>query len=222
VSDIIDSIKQGAEQVLSSIDQEGHIKSAIQGLRSQWSEVDRRRRINQLSSQVKTLQTEMKQLTEALGLQTLSLYDAGKISNPELARLCERIGELRGEIKERRSELTDLKAQTASSSAQCPQCQAEVAANAEFCPKCGTRVRMATTEPAPAATSPTQKTVRLRCPKCKTILPQEAGFCPTCGVKLKMPQSAPAANRFCASCGAEMSAAARFCPVCGQSSEDAS
>ena len=222
MSDIIDSIKQGAEQVLSSIDQEGHIKSAIHGLKSQWSEVERRRRINQLNGQVKTLQTEMKQLTEALGLQTLSLYDSGKINNPELARLCERIGELRTEIKERRSELNDLKAQTVSTSAQCPQCQAEVAADAEFCPKCGTRVRMATTEPAPAVSSAAQTTVRLRCPKCKTILPPEAGFCPTCGVKLKMPASAPAAKQFCASCGAEMGASARFCPVCGQAAEDAS
>jgi RNA polymerase subunit RPABC4/transcription elongation factor Spt4 len=217
MSDLIDSIKQGAEQVLSSIDQEGHIKSAIQGLRSQWTEVERRRRITQLNGQVKTLQTEMKQLTEALGLQTISLFDAGKIKNPELARLCERIDELRGEIQERRSELTELKALTSTPTNQCPQCQAEVAADAEFCPKCGTRVRMVQTEPAPAASPAQQKTVRLRCPKCKTVLPADAGFCPTCGVKLKMPQSATAPKRFCASCGAEMGASARFCPVCGQS-----
>jgi RNA polymerase subunit RPABC4/transcription elongation factor Spt4 len=219
VSDLIDSIKQGAEQVLSNIDQEGHIKSAIQGIRNQWTEVDRRRRINQLNSQVKTLQTEMKQLTEALGLQTLSLFDAGKISNPELARLCERIGELRTEIQERRSELNNLKAQAVTASSQCPKCQAEVPATAEFCPKCGTRVRMAQTEPASGAPPAAQQRVRLRCPKCKTILPPDAGFCPTCGAKLKMPQNAPTSKQFCASCGAEMGASARFCPVCGQAAK---
>jgi rRNA maturation endonuclease Nob1 len=221
MSDIIDSIKQGAEQVLSSIDQEGHIKSAIKGLQSQWTEVDRRRRVNQLNGQIKTMQTEMRQLTEALGLQTLSLYDAGKITSPELARLCERIDELRDDISARRTELTELKSMAVNVS-QCPQCQAQVETDAEFCPKCGTRVRMLKTEAAAETAPPSQPKVRLRCPKCKTILPAEAGFCPTCGVKLKMPGTAAPAKRFCAACGAEMSAAARFCPVCGQPSEGSS
>jgi len=221
MSDIFDSIKQGAEQVLSSIDQEGHIKSAIKGLQSQWTEVDRRRRVNQLNGQVKTMQTEMKQLTEALGLQTLSLYDAGKITSPELARLCERIDELRDDISARRAELTELKSMAVDAS-KCPQCQAQVATDAEFCPKCGTRVRMLKTEPAAEAAPAKPATVRLRCPKCKTILPADAGFCPTCGVKLKMPEGAPVAKHFCSGCGAEMSAGARFCPVCGQPAEDSS
>ena len=212
MSDIIDSLKQGANQVLSNIDQEGHLKSAIEGLRTQWSEVERRRKLGQLGNQVKTLQTEMKQLTEALGLQVLSLYDAGKISHPELARLCERIDELRSEIAERRTELNELKAQTATMTSQCPKCQAQVTAGSEFCPKCGTSLQ---TQPPPAGT-PSQTVTRLRCPKCKTVLSKGTTFCPTCGVKLKMPSSATAPKHFCASCGAQIGADAQFCPACGQ------
>jgi RNA polymerase subunit RPABC4/transcription elongation factor Spt4 len=212
MSDIIDSLKQGANQVLSNIDQEGHLKSAIEGLRTQWSEVERRRKLGQLGNQIKNLQTEMKQLTEALGLQVLSLYDAGKISHPELARLCERIDELRSEITERRTELNEIKAQTSTATTTCPKCQAQMASESEFCPKCGSSVR---TQPPPAST-PSPTVTRLRCPKCKTVLSEGTGFCPTCGVKLKMPSSASTSKHFCASCGAQIGANAQFCPACGQ------
>jgi len=219
VSDIFGSIKEGANQVLSSIDQQGHLKSVIDGLRTQWSEVDRRRRTNQLSAEIKGLRDEMKRLTEALGLQVLSLYDAGKITHPELARLCERINELRDDIETRNAELAQLKAQAAAAATHCPQCQAPVGADAEFCPKCGTRVRAAEKQqPPPAGPSP-QTVVRLRCPKCKTIVSPGSGFCPTCGVKLKMPQPSASVKRFCAACGAQMSADARFCPVCGHAAQ---
>ncbi len=212
MSDIIDSLKQGASQVLSNIDQEGHLKSAIEGLRTQWSEVDRRRKLGQLGNQIKNLQAEMKQLTEALGLQVLSLYDAGKISHPELARLCERIDELRSEITERRTELNELKSQVDAATAQCPKCQAQITSGSEFCPKCGSSLKA---QPSPAST-PSQTVTRLRCPKCKTVLSEGTAFCPTCGVKLKMPSSASAPKHFCASCGAQIGDDAQFCPVCGQ------
>jgi RNA polymerase subunit RPABC4/transcription elongation factor Spt4 len=215
VSDIIDSIKDGANQLLSSVDQQGHIKSAIDGLRTQWSEVERRRRVNQLTAQIKGLQDEMKRLTEALGLQVLSLYDAGKITHVELARLCERIDELRDETEAHKQELAQLKAQTSPTPTRCPQCQAAISPDAEFCPRCGARVGSAVRQPAAQAPASQRTVVRLRCPKCKAIVPEGSGFCPNCGVKLKMPQSTAAAARFCGACGAQMSADARFCPVCG-------
>lgn len=189
MSDIIDSIKDGANQVLSNIDQQGHIRSALDGLRSQWSEVERRRHVNQLTGQIKSLQEETKRLTEALGLQVLSLYDAGKITHVELTRLCERIDELREEVETHKAELAQLKEQASPS---------------------------ADPQPAAQALAGQRTVVRLRCPKCKAIVPEGSGFCPSCGVKLKMPQASSAsAVRFCATCGAQMSADARFCPVCG-------
>lgn len=220
MSDIFDSIKDGANQVLSSIDQQGHIKSAFEGLRTQWSEIERRRRTNQLSAQIKGLQDEMKRLTEALGLQVLSLYDAGKLTHAELARLCERIDELRDEIESQKGELAQLKAQASLAPAHCPQCQAPLSTDAEFCLKCGARVRAGDRQQAAQATAGHHTVVRLRCPKCKTIVPAGSGFCPTCGVKLKMPQSSASVKRFCAACGAQMGADARFCPVCGRAARD--
>jgi RNA polymerase subunit RPABC4/transcription elongation factor Spt4/septal ring factor EnvC (AmiA/AmiB activator) len=220
VSDIIESIKQGADQVLSNIDQQGRLKSTLEGLKSQWTEVERRRHTNQLNNEIKNAQSEMKQLTTALGLQTLSLYDAGKIHRPELARLCERINELRAEIDERKAALAKLKKELSPALTECPQCRAEVASGADFCHKCGAQIT-APAQPLPAAPA-ARAVVRLRCPKCKTIVPDGAGFCPTCGVKLKMPQAASGALQFCASCGAKMNATSRFCPVCGSAAESRS
>jgi len=181
--------------------------------------MERRRRINALENQIKTLQRETKQLTEALGLQTLSLFDAGKITYPELSRLCERINELRAELESKKAELTALKVQAAQPT-QCPQCQASVPAKADFCPKCGAQLKaQAAASPSAPATKP-RTVVRLRCPKCKTILSPEAEFCPTCGVKIKQPRTRPVQKRFCSSCGAEISLNARFCSICGQPALD--
>lgn len=223
MSDIIDSLKQGANQILSNIDQDGRVKSAIEGIRHQFSEVERRRRIGQLENLLRNLQLEIKQLTEALGLQTLSLYDTGAIKHPELARLCERINELRSDADEARAELAQFKAQMAAPTAvKCPQCQAQVAANTEFCPQCGARLKtQMPPQPATTPASSTQQQVRFRCPKCKTVLPASAGFCPSCGTKLRVPAAAaPTANKhFCPACGAEIGAGARFCPACGHAAE---
>jgi len=220
MSDIIESIKQSAGQVLSGLDQKGQIKSAIDGIRAQWSELERRRKKGQIESELKAMQTEARQLSEALGLQTLSLFDAGKIAHPELARLCERINELRSEIDRRKELLASLEAQArAAKPTRCPVCQASVPGDSEFCPKCG--ARLATGQAAPAARSAPasrQRTVvRLRCPRCKTELPADTTSCPTCGVRFKPPATQVADKRYCASCGAEVKAASRFCPICGQS-----
>jgi RNA polymerase subunit RPABC4/transcription elongation factor Spt4 len=245
MSDIIETIKQGADDLLSGIDQKGQIRSAIDGIRSQWSELDRRRKFNALEHQIKTQRAEMKQLTEALGLQTLSLYETGIITNPELSRLCERITELRTEIETQKAQVDQMKAEAkaqaqalaearaqqraAHAATACPQCGAPVPANAEFCPKCGAQQK----PPAPAAQAPPPSTptasaqpaysqpatvVRLRCPQCKAILPSDAEFCSSCGVKFKRPAQVPTGSgqRFCPSCGAETKPGARFCPICGQ------
>jgi RNA polymerase subunit RPABC4/transcription elongation factor Spt4 len=216
MSDIIESIRQGAGQVLDEFDQKGQIKSTLQGIRLQLGELERRRRSSGLEGQIKTLQGESKQLTEALGLQTLSLFELGKIDHPELSHLCRRVSELRAEIEQKKADLAALKASAAPAQSRCAQCQTEVSADAEFCPKCGAELRtLAAETPAPPAAG--QRTVvRLRCPKCKTVLPPKAGFCPTCGVKIKQPQAHPARKQFCASCGAQMQPGARFCPLCGK------
>lgn len=216
MSDIIETIKQGAGQVLSEIDQKGQLKSALQGIRAQWNELERRRKKGTLESEIKAKQSEMKQLVEALGLQTLSLFDAGTITHPELARLCERLNELRSEIDQRKDELAALLKQTQGQTAKCPLCSASVPAGSEFCPKCGAQMGSKPAGPAVGPAAKPQTVVRMRCPKCKTTLPPNSGFCPTCGVKFKRPQAQPAGSQFCPACGAETSAKARFCPICGQ------
>jgi RNA polymerase subunit RPABC4/transcription elongation factor Spt4 len=240
MADILETIRQGADDLISGLDQKGQIRSAIEGIRSQWSEMDRRRKISSLEKQIKTQRTEMKQLTEALGLQTLSLYETGSITNPELGRLCERITELRTEIEAQKAQVEQIKAEmkaqaqalaearaqqrAALAATACPQCGAAVPANAEFCHQCGAQQKTPAPAPAapagaanvPAASAPAapaaqQTTVtRLRCPQCKTILPSDAEFCSNCGVKFKRPAQ-PIAPQ---TAGAPASGT-RFCPSCG-------
>jgi len=243
MTDIFDSIKQGADQVLSNIDQKGQIRSALDGLRSQWNELERRRKTSALDKEIKTQQAEMKQLTEALGLQTWSLYDAGKIVHPELARLCERISELRAEIDAKKAELEAFKAQQAAQQEAERLALQQVAAQQAAAQQAAVQ-QAAAQAPAVPPASQVRTVVRLRCPRCKTELRPSDDFCPNCGVKLVhpasqvAPQSSPAARaqpsapapaqsqivqqpaasgvRFCPSCGAEIKPGAQFCPICGQ------
>jgi len=219
MSELFESIKQGAGQVLSEIDQKGQLRSAIDGIRSQWSELERRRKKSTMESQVKSMRSEMRQLAEALGLQTLSLYESGTIKHPELARLCERLSELREDIDHIKQELDALEqeAKPAPVKANCPLCQEVIDANADFCPKCGAQLTKPAAEEAPPPAQPKKRTiVRTRCPRCKTEVPSDAAFCPTCGAKFKRTEEAQtAAKPFCPSCGAETKPDARFCPICG-------
>ena len=220
MSDIFENIKQSAGQVLSNIDQKGQLKSALDGLRSQWNELERRRKTSSLDKEIKTQQGEMKQLTEALGLQTWSLFDSGKIVHPELARLCERISEVRAEIDAKKAELEALKAQVAAQQAAqaaaaqqaaAQQAAAQQAAQAAAAQQAAAQQAAAqqaaaqqAAAQAPAAQTPAAGTpaagaagqrrtvVRLRCPRCKTELSAGDDFCPTCGVKLVHPAPQPA------------------------------
>jgi predicted amidophosphoribosyltransferase len=242
MSDIFESIKQSAGQVLSGIDQKGQLKSALDGIRHQWNELERRRKASSLGDEIKAQQGEMKQLTEALGLQTLSLYDAGKVVHPELARLCERINELRAEIEAKKGELEALQAQAAQqaraqATTRCANCQAQVPAGAEFCPQCGAPVKAAAQpaaqasalSPSAPSAAPVRTVVRLRCPRCKTELSAGDDFCPTCGVKIVHPAPHPHAGapvQGQSPAGARQQPPAqvggqavptgiRFCPSCG-------
>jgi RNA polymerase subunit RPABC4/transcription elongation factor Spt4 len=240
MSDIIETIKQGADDLLSGFDQKGQIRSAIDGIRSQWSEMDRRRKVSTLERQIKAQRSEMKQLTEALGLQTLSLYETGVITSPELARLCERITELRTEIEAQKAQVEQMKTeakaqaqalaearsqQSAARAAQaCPQCGAAVKAGDAFCPSCGAQqsppppapsTRAAPPQPAaPQPAASQAAVVRLRCPQCKAILPSDAEFCTSCGVKFKRPANVAAAGSVPAG-SLPASSGAQFCPACG-------
>lgn len=223
MSDIIETIKHGASHVLSEFDQKGQLRAAFEGIRDQLSELERRRKVSTLRGQVNALQGEMKQLTEALGLQTLSLFDAGKITHPELSRLCERINELRSELDLKKAELGQLSALEPTKALVCPHCQATLEAGAGFCPKCGTRLQpQQPPQPPTEQQTPSHTIVRLRCPRCKTTLMPDAESCPTCGVKIKRLESQPAPARFCASCGAQLRTRSHFCPICGQPATGAS
>jgi len=235
MSDIIETIKQGADDLLSGIDQKGQIRSAIDGIRSQWSELDRRRKVSSLEHQIKTQRAEMKQLTEALGLQTLSLYETGVITTPELARLCERITELRTEIETQKAEVEQIKAEAkaqaqalaearaqqreARTARACPQCGTAVPANAEFCPKCGAQQRPPA--PPPQAPAPSTRAAASQPAARQPAAPQSATV-----VRLRCPQCKailPSDAEFCSSCGVRFtrpaqvptSSGQRFCPACG-------
>jgi predicted amidophosphoribosyltransferase len=240
MADIIETIKQGADDLLSGIDQKGQIRSAIEGIRSQWSEMDRRRKVSSLEKQIKAQRAEMKQLTEALGLQTLSLYETGSITNPELSRLCERITETRTEIEAQKAEVERIKEEakaqaqalaearaqqrTARKATVCSQCGAAVQANAEYCHKCGAKQKAPEPAPAPA---PSARAPSAPAASTPASPPRQQATV----VRLRCPQCKtilPSDAEFCSTCGVKFkrpaqasasstptSGGARFCPLCG-------
>jgi RNA polymerase subunit RPABC4/transcription elongation factor Spt4 len=242
MSDILDTIRQGADDLLSGLDQKGQIRSALEGLRSQWSDMDRRRKISSLEKQIQTQRAEMKQLTEALGLQALSLYETGSITNPELGRLCERITELRSEVATQKAQVEQMKAEAkaqaeamaaaraqaraAQAATACPQCGAAVPAGDRFCHKCGAEQQAP--PPTPAAAPPPAGP---RADPAAAVPPAPSGQ-PQQGtvIRLRCPQCKtilPSDAEFCSSCGVKFkrpaqaaaqpapTSATRFCPACG-------
>ena len=173
MSDIFDRLADTAERALSSVDKEGRVASAIGGLKAQLEEADRRRKVRLLEREIEDLQAQVAQSTEALSAQVLALYDAGKLEQPELVRLCVRIGELRTQIIAKKADLLELQPSPPSAAPRCGACGATVPAGAAFCPSCG------------AHTAPEVATAARFCAHCGAEVRPTSQFCPTCGQHLE-------------------------------------
>ena len=176
MSDLFDKLMESAGQVISEVDKGGQIQSAIGGLRQRMADADRNRNVNQIKQQIRDLQSREAQAINALSAQVLALYEAGTLTQPELASLCKGVDEIRGQIREQEAELAKIEPSPARTSTRCPHCGVGVVSGASFCQTCGGRLG--------EETKPAQ--VRF-CVHCGAQLREGALFCPKCGQT--MPQS---------------------------------
>jgi NADH pyrophosphatase NudC (nudix superfamily) len=169
MSDFFDRLADTAERALSAVDKEGRVASAIGGLKAQLEEADRRRKVRLLEHEIQELEAQVAQSTEALSAQVLALYDAGKLEQPELVRLCVRIGELRTQITAKKADLLEIQPPPPTAASRCAVCGSTVPAHAAFCATCG------------AQTSAKQVAPARFCAHCGAELRSTSQFCPTCG-----------------------------------------
>jgi hypothetical protein len=172
MSELFDKLVESAGQVISEVDKGGQIGSAIGGLRSRLADAERRRKLNQIKSEIRDLQAQEAQAINSLSAQVLALHEAGSLTQAELVSLCKNVDEIREFIKERETELQKLQPPLVQPvpDARCPTCQAVVVAGAAFCQNCGNSLVVEET-PAPARF----------CVHCGAELREGARFCPKCG-----------------------------------------
>ncbi len=193
--DLLDSIKDSADDLVSKLDKGGHMRSALDGLRRQMAESDARRLVKTLEKEVESLRLQIEQKTQALGVQTLGLYQSGGLANTELHTLCKHILDVQTLLNTREKELEQAQAELAKLLSPSQPVSSGAGGS-----------------PAPLVGSPTPPTSN-PCPHCGEPLPFEGDFCPHCGKKA----SAGAAKaEFCAFCGAELKPNSKFCPQCGK------
>ncbi len=161
-------MKDKMGQLVSSVDKGGQVRAAIDGIRKQIAEADRKRQIKRLEEDLTKLKLQSEQAMTSLGVQALGLYETKKLTQPELAAVCQHIVEMKAEISKLEAELAQLQPPSAQAGPVCPTCGKAIPAGALFCPFCG------------AKTQPNQAEAKF-CLHCGATLRAGAKFCPACG-----------------------------------------
>jgi signal transduction histidine kinase len=168
--DLVQTFRDKAEELLSSINRKGGIRSTIEGLRRQMEAADRRRAITRVKGELKRLEKQINEMITAVGIQAVGLHEAGKLESVELKPLCQHIIELRALVAQEQAELAKLEAvetqQKAPAGSICPACGKAQPGEGTFCPYCGAAM------PAPQERF---------CSACGAKLRAESKFCAKCG-----------------------------------------
>jgi RNA polymerase subunit RPABC4/transcription elongation factor Spt4 len=168
--DLVDGLKDKVGQLVSSVDKGGQVRAAIDGIRKQIAEADRKRQIKRLEEDLDKLKLQSEQAMTSLGVQALGLYETNKLTQPELAAVCQHIVEMKAEVAKLEAELAQFQPPAPSTQLgqACPTCGKALPTGAVFCPSCGAKM-----QPAPAEAK--------FCLHCGAALRAGAKFCPACG-----------------------------------------
>lgn len=174
MSDLLGSFKDKADSLIGTINTEGGVRGAIDGLRRRMAEADRKRGIRKLRAELKKADSQVNEMINAIGVQAVGLYRAGNRVFGELAPLCEHIIELEELVENQREALAKLEAESVKSvqatatGPVCASCGASTPSDATFCPHCATPVKRADASPT-------------FCKHCGNALRESAQFCAKCG-----------------------------------------
>lgn len=164
-------------------------------------EADKLLRIRREQAGITQSQRDLKSQQEALGEATFEAYRAGRIVDPQLITICQRIEATLIAIQQAEARIEGIRGEQLlpqGDLVSCTGCHAQIPARALFCPHCGTRV-----------VKPVAATVT--CPRCGGAAPAGSAFCPACGNPMTPSTSSPR----CTACGAEIPGGVGYCPECG-------
>jgi RNA polymerase subunit RPABC4/transcription elongation factor Spt4 len=172
MTDLLETFRERASDLASTIDRKGGIRATLESLRRQMAEADRHRAISKVRGDLKRLDQQITEMITAVGVQAVGLQQAGRLSAPELAPLCQHILELKTALVVQEAELAKLEATANMANADptrraCAKCGKVIPAEGTFCPYCGASA------PAPES--------RRFCIHCGATLRAESRFCAKCG-----------------------------------------
>jgi hypothetical protein len=160
------------------------IKSGAESARF---EAEKALRLQQAQSALSKLERDLEMQQAAIGKEVVALYDAGALSQPELATLCQQLDSLRQQITQQQAQVEHIRLEKApvegatapapapAAGRVCPNCGTAVAADTRFCPGCGNNLQAAPPPARPAGNS---------CPACGSSIPANVAFCPECGARI--------------------------------------
>jgi len=171
MNDMIDAVKARAQGLMAELSRPGGLRGTIESVRRRMAIADQRRAIRRARDEVKRLEGQLDETVTVIGLQSVALYQAGRLPATDLGPLCERVIEIRQSLAEQKDTLERLE-DLAQARRQvpvdlCPSCGQPVPMAGIFCPHCG-------------ATLEARMSSRV-CATCRSALRQDAKFCPKCG-----------------------------------------
>jgi hypothetical protein len=150
--------------------------------RTSW-QAQKQLRIRSKQSEIDKLQEQRQQLLDQLAEVAMRLYQQGRLSDQQLARLCSSIMELDHDMQNRETQLQEIKSEAY------PANQFAPAPTANYTPPTGAPSPSSTTAappPQPSQPSGTGTRGQLQvCPTCGSPVRPRALYCRNCGTKLR-------------------------------------
>src|SRR6516164_3201605 len=136
--------------------------------RTSW-EAQKQMRVRSKQTEIDKLLEQRQQLLDELGQIAMNLYQQGKLTDQQLSRLCASILELDHDVKNRETQLMEIKSEVYQANQFAP------ASTPDYTP------------PASSSTSQTSKAgaKALLCPVCGSTIRPNALYCRSCGSKLR-------------------------------------
>jgi hypothetical protein len=147
--------------------------------------------INHFKTQIKRSEKEKEKTFPALGMAAYRSFQEGRVSEPALVELCNRLQSLDNDIAKAREEIERLQALaeqmkaagTDAGTVSCPHCMAPARFGSKYCGNCGKELGLTVGVPA------------WSCPACGQPVAGGARFCGECGALIPAapaPTSTPA------------------------------
>lgn len=145
--------------------------------RTSW-QAQKQLRVRSKQSEIDKLMEQRQQLLDELAQVAMNLYQQGRLTDQQLARLCSSIMELDHDMQNREAQLQEIKSEVY------PANQFAPGATANYTPpSAGPSPSTATPPPQPSGASP--KGQLQVCPTCGSPVRPNALYCRNCGTKLR-------------------------------------